>query len=334
MKVVFQGLLGIAFGVLLLWMALSGIDGAAISAALAQANIGYLLAGIGLFWIGVLFRILRWQALLTPVRMLTFWQVGLALVIGYAVNIILPARLGELFRADFLRRRFEVARSAALGSIIIERLLDAVVVGGLFAIGLLAAANRQFDPALITVAYGAAAAIVIGCLGVCMIVFFEHRLPFGRFPRLAARVSVMAQTLAIVRGPIVIRCALVTLLVWSAESLAILMMVWAFGVAVSLSGLCLIVGAASLSTMLPSAPGYIGSLQFAFILTYSALKFDAVHGVLSATATQVMLMGSIACVGIGLLLIDNARAPARHLRATFRASHASRVKTPATEVRG
>ena len=40
-----------------------------------------------------------------------------ALLVGYAVNGALPARLGELFRADYLSRRSDFSGSTALASI-------------------------------------------------------------------------------------------------------------------------------------------------------------------------------------------------------------------------
>ena len=58
------------------------------------------------------------------------------MLVGYAVNIILPARLGELFRADYGCRLTHVARSAILGSIFIERLVDLLAVVIILSIGL------------------------------------------------------------------------------------------------------------------------------------------------------------------------------------------------------
>jgi hypothetical protein len=51
-----------------------------------------------------------------------------ALLVGYGFNNLIPARLGELVRADYAKRQFGVSRSAALGSIVIERLLDGFIV--------------------------------------------------------------------------------------------------------------------------------------------------------------------------------------------------------------
>ena len=51
--------------------------------------------------------------LLSTVTPLAFGQVWRVLIVGYAVNNLLPARLGELFRADYLHRRCAVSPTRA-----------------------------------------------------------------------------------------------------------------------------------------------------------------------------------------------------------------------------
>src|SRR5262249_17238085 len=56
------------------------------------------------------------------------------LLVGYAANNLLPARLGELVRADFVGRRYQISRLAVVGTIVVERLFDVVVfIGFIFA---------------------------------------------------------------------------------------------------------------------------------------------------------------------------------------------------------
>ena len=47
---------------------------------------------------------------------------------GFAANYILPGRVGELFRADYARRVFNMSRFTALGTIVVERVCDGVVL--------------------------------------------------------------------------------------------------------------------------------------------------------------------------------------------------------------
>jgi Predicted integral membrane protein len=102
----FQVLVSLAVGAALLWLAIARIDLAGLGAELAQVRPGWLVAAVALYWIALMLRSWRWRILLAPVRHLSFGQVFHGLLVGYAANYLLPARLGELVRADFLGRRY------------------------------------------------------------------------------------------------------------------------------------------------------------------------------------------------------------------------------------
>ena len=76
---------------------------------------------VAVYWTAIAIRVSRWRLLLSQTKLLTNRQVGRSLIIGYTVNNLLPARLGELFRVDFVRREYGVPRSAvACGSVILK----------------------------------------------------------------------------------------------------------------------------------------------------------------------------------------------------------------------
>jgi len=224
------------------------------------------------------------------------------LVVGYAMNNLLPARLGEVFRADFISRRQRLARSSALGSITIERVMDGIVVVGIFVVGLIAVSSVS-SQAWNSLAMMAGLAM-IGLAGVVLfivaVIKWHPKLP-QRFAWLAARVEILARSISALSIADVAVIFLLSLVIWLAEASAINCMMRAFGIVLSWSGLCVIVGACSLSALLPSAPGYIGSLQVAFVLAFSALGLAEPLGLLSATATQIFLLGSITLVGLLVL---------------------------------
>ena len=157
MKIFFRGAIGVALGGALLWVALYQFDWREASVAVARANLRLMLGSIGIYWINLGVRMVRWQLLLSRSKKLSYAQVGQVLIAGYAVNNLLPARLGELFRADYLRRLYGVQRSAALGSIILERLLDGMTVVTLFGIGSATAGLQDGNSVLISIAATSAA---------------------------------------------------------------------------------------------------------------------------------------------------------------------------------
>ncbi|MBU6447092.1 MAG: flippase-like domain-containing protein, partial [Verrucomicrobia bacterium] len=54
-------------------------------------------------------RAFRWQKLLLPFIPLTYWQVFKALLVGHAMNVVLPARLGELFRVNLCKKWYALS---------------------------------------------------------------------------------------------------------------------------------------------------------------------------------------------------------------------------------
>lgn len=72
----------------------------------------------------------RWRALLRPVApLVTRAESFRALLMGFAVSIVVPARAGELARAEWLARAARMPRATVLGTILLDQVVNAV---GLF----------------------------------------------------------------------------------------------------------------------------------------------------------------------------------------------------------
>lgn len=327
MKILAKAALGVVFGIGLLWFALSEIDIEQGRRVIGRANVGFLAIAVASYWLAIAFRVVRWRLLLSSTAMLSVGQVGQALIVGYAVNNVLPARLGEIFRADFLRRRFGVPRSAALGSIIVERLMDAMCVVLLLAVGMTAVGSFGENRVLVGAAIAGCVLVAAGLATVYAMIYWHKRLPLARLPWLEKRVGTFVQGMMVVKGPQLLTALALSTAVWFFEGLAVYLIMRGFGVEVTLLGTCLTIGAAALSTLLPSAPGYLGSLQAAFWVAYSALGLAPVLGVVSATAVQILLLGSVTLVGLAMLVLTyffgaaaSVRQPADRGEGPYRAS--------------
>lgn len=86
---------------------------------------------------GMLLRSFRWQLLIKQRERIKGVLVLKALVIGYMINNLLPAKMGELARMEYLKREKGTSRSFLLGTIFIERLLDVMMVMVIFAFSLI-----------------------------------------------------------------------------------------------------------------------------------------------------------------------------------------------------
>ena len=294
---------GVAVGVLLLWLAFKEVTWSEVLDVLRSLSYKWIAAGIALYYLALATRSFRWWLILKRIVGLTLRQVSVALLLGYAVNALVPARLGELFRADFCRRQYGVSRTKVLGSIMIERFADGVTVLVALAIGIAAIGIDSERTAVVT-SLISAGSIVFAALGVALYVLgsgVAERLT-RRIPAVSTRFAALAESLATVRSQRMISILAVSIIVWLFDGAAIWGVLAACDVRLDVLAMCLVIGVVSLSTLLPSPPGFLGTMQFAFAIAVSTFGYSWSEGVAAATVIQVFLIGSMIAVGLVLLL--------------------------------
>jgi uncharacterized membrane protein YbhN (UPF0104 family) len=71
--------------------------------------------------------------------------------------------------------------------------------------------------------------------------------------------------------------------------------------------MCLM-GVASLSTLVPTAPAYAGSYQFAYVVVLAGFGIGASTAIAAATAVQIYLIGGFTLFGLLTLATSTALA--------------------------
>jgi glycosyltransferase 2 family protein len=115
------GLTGVVLGSVFLWLALRGINWDEVAVAISRLSYAWLVTAIFIYLSSIAVRCVRWGILLRARAHVKWRHSSEALIAGYAANYILPARMGELFRADYARRLFHMSRFTSLGTILVER---------------------------------------------------------------------------------------------------------------------------------------------------------------------------------------------------------------------
>jgi len=118
----------LSIGLLLLYLAVRGVSLEDFLSTLKEAN--FLWVGFALFFalIGYLSRAYRWKLLIKPLNYdPPFRNVFYALMLGYTANFALP-RIGEVTRCGSLRKSDKIPLDSLLGTVIIERAIDLVVL--------------------------------------------------------------------------------------------------------------------------------------------------------------------------------------------------------------
>ncbi len=83
------------------------------------------------FWVLVaihIFRTLRWGNLLSGIEKVPFSKLNEASAIGFMMLVVLPFRLGEFARPFLIAQRSSVRRSAAMATVVLERITDILVI--------------------------------------------------------------------------------------------------------------------------------------------------------------------------------------------------------------
>jgi len=91
--------------------------------------------------------------------------------------------------------------------------------------------------------------------------------------------------------------------IWVFEVLALVCMFHAAAIDLGIGEAFVVMGVMSLSTLVPTAPGYIGTYQLVAALAMAAFGHSQTLGVVAATGIQAFLFGSVTLVGVGALII-------------------------------
>lgn len=133
-KNILQWVLAIVVIVASIYYVVIDIDFSRLWSVLLTADYLWVLLSIPIILLSHWLRAVRWKILLKPILdAKSIWNLFSAVMIGYAVNNVIP-RGGELVRPFVYARRENVSKSAVFATIIIERFLDVLFLLGLFAI--------------------------------------------------------------------------------------------------------------------------------------------------------------------------------------------------------
>ena len=139
MRLDLKTIVGIALSGLLLWWVLRDVSFAEVMRELRNADPLLFLLAVIAVTAQFPIRAARWKVLLLPVTSdLRFRPRFAATNIGFAANNLLPARVGEFARAYSLGRLTDTPVSAVLGTLVIERVLDGLVLVGLLFVSMTA----------------------------------------------------------------------------------------------------------------------------------------------------------------------------------------------------
>ena len=132
-----RGAIGVLISLACVYLVVRGVDLGKTADLLGGARPAWLAVAIAAVAADLVFRAFRWQILIRPICRVPLRRLSAYMLVGYLANNVLPARLGELVRSHYLGDREGISRSATLGTVVVERVVDTVVLVAIGAVAIL-----------------------------------------------------------------------------------------------------------------------------------------------------------------------------------------------------
>ena len=278
MKRLVQTLAGLAISAGALALTLHGKDLGRIGAAMWHADYRWLWPYLLVLTAIHVIRTVRWGILLEPVAKVPFGRLNAVAAVGFMALMVLPFRLGEFARPYLVAERPRIRVSAALSSVVVERVADGLFTAVLLVVTLLAVPEGtrglhafRLAGVLVFAAFaGLLAFLLLAHRNRALAVRLTHRLLDPLSPRVAERASGMMD--AFIHGlrlvpsrRKVLSFFALTAVYWALNGWGIQIFARSFGFQLALVDAYTVLGVLVVGVMIPAGPGMVGTFQAAVV---------------------------------------------------------------------
>jgi uncharacterized protein (TIRG00374 family) len=299
--------IGIGVSILAFALVFGSVDSQQTLDVLRGANPGWILVLAFFFSLDVATRSYRWRRLLLPIKDVPLPRTMAYLLIGYLANNVLPARLGELVRCHYLGDREGVSRTTALGTVVVERVIDIAVVVAIAAVAILVLSVRGVV---------ANAVLVGGAIGILLIVglafmIAAHRLPgaeraaaaVARWPQVGELARRLREGLSVASRPrTLVEVIVLTCLAWTASLLGFAAAGQAVGVQLTIGQAALLASGTALAAAIPSGPASLGTFELAVVRICTVLGVADAQAFAMAILIHGMILALTSVGGVVALI--------------------------------
>jgi uncharacterized protein (TIRG00374 family) len=298
-------ILGILISVILVYLSVRGIKFQGILSDLEQIKISYVIFFTLLVVLMQYLRSYRWGVILQPMEKIDQFALFSVTSVGFMAIAAIPARIGELARPYLISKRSSIKMSSALGTILVERVLDSftVLTMAVIVIFFTDLPSWMIESSIIFFLL----AVAMFCFILFLILRREKALKFinlilsklpGKFAnKIDQLIHHFIDGFQIVTNiKLLLYLFFLSAVIWLVDVAAIYMLLLSFGftlpvIASFVLMIILIVGIA-----IPAGPGYIGNWHYACLVALSlfglakadALSFAVVYHFLSMIIVLVL----------------------------------------------
>ncbi len=277
--------LGLIISLVFLYLAFRGVDYHKLWMALRGVNFFYLLFFMLAVIALMVVRAYRWKFMVDPLKKVGLHSLFSSAMIGFMANNILPVRLGELVRAYSLGTKENISRSASFATIVMERVFDGFALLLILWLTLLFFPfSRSSEKMGELIRKGANLTLAANILVFVLLILLELKPEpllnfFKRLLKLLPKkISDKAETILdkfssgvrIFRDiPRMIWILLWSLILWGGSGISNYLVFLAFGLHPPLQATLMLMIIVTFGVMIPSSPGYVGTVHFFAVIALS-----------------------------------------------------------------
>jgi hypothetical protein len=306
-----------AFALLAFLFSRVQFDVAGTLAVIARANAGLFVIGLVIYYTTFVARGLRWRYMLrnagfadppsTPV-------LGTIILLSWFVNCLVPAKLGDVYRAFLLRKHSGGSLTTAGGTIVAERIIDFAFVLILIGASALAAFRGHVPEQLQPVLEIGGAGVLIAGIGMLTLRRWETLIPRflpRRFHPVYERFHVGTMSAFGSYGWLL----LYTPLGWLAEILRFWLVALAVGLNLGSSPwqqfavAAFVALASALLTSAAPTPGGLGAAEAGIVFALKLFNVDDQVAIAAALLDRLISYWSLVLVGFVVYVLWETRGP-------------------------
>lgn len=273
-------------------------------AILSQAEWPFILLSAIVFYLSLPLRGWRWGSLLRPANIrINYISLSHYYLLSWFVNAILPARIGDIYRAYLLKKNREVPVSLSLGVIVSERVIDLGITAILVLISgtYFWSALRGSD----TIRYiGWAIAVV----AVICLLFTVLALYFGKLKRyLPQKWKEHANQFSrgLFRKPVLLPLIIVmTATIWLSEALRLYFVFWALNIKAGFLTALFISQVSLILMSLPISPAGLGLVELLMLKLLASAGITASLAGAATIADRLISYWSLVAIGAIVYIIS------------------------------
>ncbi len=302
---------GILVTALALWLSFRNLDWQTLRESFSRINLFWVVLAVLNVLLSVYIVGWRWQILLRSKIRIPLTDIFRFNIISQYLNIVVPARFGELLKAWLASRKYSISGSYVLGTVVIEKIVESLIV---VTLGLLVPVFFTFQTRF--KGYTVAVVIFLFLIPLLTLVIWKRetvrkwltRLA-GVFPeklkkRILNFLEKGIEAFALLKNiNMSLRIVLISILVILSQVITTLILFKAYGLRLFffealILQLVLIVGMA-----IPSVPGKIGVFEYTVILVLS--MFDIEKNIALSFGLMLHVIAHLPKITLGFVFMTN-----------------------------